>query len=345
METVKTAKLDALGGSRRAAIMQAAEIIKSGGLVAFPTETVYGLGADALNGAAVKRIFAAKGRPQDNPLIVHISDISMLPPLVKYIPDSAKKCAEKFWPGPFTMILPKSDLIPDEVSAGLETVAVRFPSDPIAQELISAAGTPIAAPSANLSGSPSPTAAEHCVKDLDGRVEAILMGNPCAVGVESTVITLAGERPRLLRPGGVTPEQLRELLPDLEIDRAVLQQPEKGARVASPGMKYKHYSPKTRVIMIEGEPERFAEYVNSHAADGVCALCCDEEKAALNVPSLTYGSLSDDSQKAAELFGALRDVDKMGCTLCYAHAPHKNGVGLAVYNRLIRAAGFEVIGV
>ena len=218
-------------------------IIKKGGIVAMPTETVYGLAADALNGEAVAKIFKAKGRPMDNPLIVHISDIKQIDMLVAEFSDKAKKLAEKFWPGPLTIVLPKSDIIPDEVSAGLSTVAIRFPSHPIAHELI-AKSSPIAAPSANLSGSPSPTTVRHVLADMDGRIDAIIDGGDCEVGVESTVITLTEDVPTLLRPGGVTLEQLRAEIGEVKVHPAVLKSLGKGMKASSPGMKYKHYSPK-----------------------------------------------------------------------------------------------------
>ena len=222
------------------AVARAAQLLREGKLVAIPTETVYGLAADALNGPAVARIFEAKGRPQDNPLIVHIAREADWTPLVKEIPEAAHRLAERFWPGPLTIILEKSGLIPDEVSAGLSTVAVRCPSHPAAQAVIRAAGRPLAAPSANLSGKPSPTTAERVLEDMDGKIEAVLDGGPCAVGVESTVLSLAGAVPRLLRPGGVTAEQLREVLGTVELDAAVTDKLAPGAAAASPGMKYKH---------------------------------------------------------------------------------------------------------
>ena len=247
-------------------VEKAADIIKSGGLVAMPTETVYGLAANALDGKAVAKIFKAKGRPMDNPLIVHISDISQIYPLVREFPEKAKILAEKFWPGPFTIILPKSDIIPDEVSAGLDTVAIRFPSNKIAQALISKS-MPLAAPSANLSGSPSPTNARHVFDDMNGRINAIIDGGECEVGVESTVITLSTDTPRLLRPGGITVEQLRKAIGNVIIDDAVLNPLKSGEKAASPGMKYKHYAPKAHIILLEGSDSDFIKYVNSHKAD------------------------------------------------------------------------------
>ena len=324
-------------------IARAAEIIKNGGLVAMPTETVYGLAANALNEEAVSNIFAAKGRPQDNPLIVHISNIAMISNLVTNIPEIAKKCIDIFWPGPFTAILPKSDIIPNSVCAGLETVAIRMPSNPIALALIEQSGVPLAAPSANISGSPSPTTAAHVLLDLDGKIDAAIIAEKSAVGVESTVVTFTENPPRLLRPGGITAEQLREIIPNLVIDKAVFAEPEKGKPVSSPGMKYKHYSPKSNVIIIDGNSKQFADYVNKNDAKNVCALCFDGDIGHLTVPYISYGDENDSKEQATRLFDALRTLDNQGCKLCYARMPKTQGIGLAVYNRLIRAAAFEVI--
>lgn len=323
-------------------IEQAAAIIKSGGLVAMPTETVYGLAADALNGPAVAAIFRAKGRPMDNPLIVHIAELPQIYPLVREFPDKARRLAESFWPGPLTMILPKSGLIPDEVSAGLDTVAVRCPADENARRLI-ALSAPLAAPSANLSGSPSPTTARHVFDDMNGRIDAIIDGGECRVGVESTVITLACEPPRLLRPGGITLEQLRNVIGEVILDDAVLHPLQNGAQAASPGMKYKHYSPKANVILLKGDKQAFCRFVNAHNDGKTAALCYDEEIAGLNVPCLPSGGAEDYEAQANRLFTSLRMADERGYATVYAHCPSTEGVGLAVYNRLIRAAGFEVI--
>lgn len=322
---------------------RACEILKSGGLVAMPTETVYGLAASAYDEKAVSNIFAAKGRPQDNPLIVHISNIEMLNDLVSELPENAIECAKRFWPGPFTMVLKRSEKIPASVSAGLDTVAIRMPSNEVATELIERSGLPLAAPSANLSGSPSPTTAEHVIADLDGKIDAIVVSEPCEVGVESTVVTLTTNPPRLLRPGGITLEQLKEVLPDIVVDKAVLAEPEKDKPVASPGMKYKHYAPKSKVIMIDGNLQDFCKYVNSKAENGVFALVFDGEEEGLIVPTVSFGKRDDAATQAAVLFDALRLLDKKACSVCYARVPSLDGMGLAVYNRLIRAAAFEVI--
>lgn len=325
------------------ALDRAAQILENGGLVAIPTETVYGLAADTYNEEAVSRIFEAKGRPQDNPLIVHICDMDMLKEVASEIPDEAFLLAKKFWPGPFTMVLPRGNAIPASVSAGLDTVAVRMPSNRIAYEIIKRSRKPLAAPSANLSGSPSPTTADHVLADLDGKIDAVVVSTRADVGVESTVITLCTKPPRLLRPGGVTLEQLREVIPDIEVDKAVLSEPEKGKPVASPGMKYKHYSPSSKVIMVDGDIKKFAEFVNSKAQNGVFALVFEGEEKVLNVPTVSFGKSENSSEQAAALFDALRELDRQGSKVCYARVPKKNGVGLAVYNRLIRAAAFEVI--
>lgn len=326
-------------------ITVAAEILKNGGLVGIPTETVYGLAANALNEKAVENIFIAKGRPQDNPLIVHISEIGMIDNLVSEFPKKAKECAEKFWPGPLTMVLPKSDVIPNSVCAGLHSVAIRLPKSPIARQIISEAGLPLAAPSANLSGSPSPTTAQHVLFDLDGKIDAVVMGEKSEVGVESTVVSFAVTPPRLLRPGGITAEQLKEIIPDLVIDKAVFTEPEKDEAVSSPGMKYKHYSPKARIILIESDKDKFIAFLKEKRKKdkNIFALIFLEEQAEIEKPFLVYGEEKNSNSQAERLFDCLRQLDEMNCSVCYAHAPNKSGVGLAVYNRLIRAAAFEVI--
>lgn len=323
----------------------AAVILKNGGLVGIPTETVYGLAANALDENAVKNIFIAKGRPQDNPLIVHISEINMINNLVSEFPEKAKECAKLFWPGPLTMIMPKTDIIPNSVCAGLSTVAIRMPSSETARKIISLSGVPLAAPSANLSGSPSPTTAERVVEDLDGKIDAVVMGQNCEVGVESTVVTFATNPPRLLRPGGITAEQLKKIIPDLVIDKAVLSEPEKGEAVASPGMKYKHYSPKARIILVEGDHDKFINFIKERRKidNNVFALIFQEEINNIEPPYLVYGSENNEFSLAEKVFECLRQLDEKGCKTCFVHAPKKSGVGLAVYNRLIRAAAFEVI--
>ncbi len=325
------------------AVDKVAEILKNGGIAAIPTETVYGLAADAFNEEACANIFKAKGRPGDNPLIVHICSMDMLPGIVSEVPEAAKKLAEKFWPGPLTIIMKKSDKIPMVTSAGLPTIAVRFPSHPAAQEIIKKAGVPLAAPSANLSGSPSPTTFQHCVNDLTGRVDAVIDGGPCSVGVESTIISLAGEKPVLLRPGYVTLEQLRETVGKVELSKAVLEKLGEGEKVLSPGMKYKHYAPKAKVSLVKGTSEQFISFVNGKSGEGVYALCFSEEAPKLRVKTVAYGSKFSDEEQAERLFDALRELDKVCAKRVFAHSPKLNGVGLAVYNRLVRAAGFDII--
>ena len=327
---------------RKEEVGRAAAVIKNGGLVAMPTETVYGLAADALNGQAVARIFQAKGRPMDNPLIVHIAELSQIEALVRAFPPKARILAERFWPGPLTMILPKSDNIPDEVSAGLDTVAIRCPADATARELIRLSA-PLAAPSANLSGSPSPTTVQHVIQDMDGRIDAIIDGGDCCVGVESTVITLAADPPRLLRPGGITLEQLREAIGEVILDEAVLHPLKNGQQAASPGMKYKHYAPKANVILLEGSEKAFRDFVNAHDDGQTAVLCYEEDIPYLTVPYLVLGKAEDYAEQANHLFAVLRQADEKGYQTVYTHCPRTEGVGLAVYNRMIRAAGFEVM--
>lgn len=324
-------------------IAYAGELLAKGELVAIPTETVYGLAADALNGAAVKAIFSAKGRPGDNPLIIHIADTAAWAPLVTSVTAQAKALADAFWPGPLTIILPAAPHIPKEVTAGLSTVAVRLPAHPVARAVIQAAGCPLAAPSANRSGAPSPTTAARVMEDMDGRIAAVLDGGECDVGVESTVVDLSGDVPRLLRPGGITPAQLQTVLGELIIDPAVTAQLEEGAKAASPGMKYKHYAPKAHLVLVRATAERFAAFVNEKEAQGVVALCFDGEQQALHVPYLTYGKRHDPKAQAQQVFDALRKLDDMQAKTVYAACPDAEGIGLAVYNRLLRAAGFEVI--
>lgn len=321
-------------------IIEAGRILREGGLVAIPTETVYGLAGNALNPSVAAEIYRVKGRPSDNPLIVHVTDMGELDPLVEEIPENARKLAEAFWPGPLTIIFRKSGVVPKETTGGLQTVAIRMPSHPAARAVIRAAGVPLAAPSANLSGLPSPSAFEHICDDLDGRVEAIMNGGDCSVGVESTVITLVTEVPRVLRPGGVSVEQLRAVIGRVDVDPAVIEKPAENARVSSPGMKYKHYAPKANITIIDASPEDYAELVNSD--DGVSALCFEEDLCRIKRPAVTFGREDDALSQAHELFGALHKLDDISAERVFARMPKKTGVGLAVYNRLIRAAGFNI---
>ncbi len=322
-------------------VQEAAEILKQGGLVAIPTETVYGLAGNGLNPQAVKNIFVAKGRPQDNPLIMHIQDATQAERYAQDIPEEYYELCRRFSPGPLTVILKKKDCVPMETSGGMDTVALRIPSHPVARAIIAAADLPIAAPSANLSGKPSPTSAQHCVDDLWGKVDAIVDGGDCMVGVESTVISLAEEKPILLRPGSVTAEQLREVLPELEVHQAVTGELEQGAKAISPGMRYKHYSPNAKVTILNGSTEAYIHFMANQDAGSVYALCFEEDVPGLKVPYIVWGSQKDEESQAQNLFSALRELDKLGAAKVYAHGPSKEGVGLAVYNRLIRAAGFD----
>lgn len=327
-------------------ILTASEIIKNGGLVGMPTETVYGLAADALNPNSIKSIFEAKGRPSDNPLIVHIADINDIDKygLAEEIPESAKLLAEKFWPGPLTMIMPKGKNVPYEVTAGLNSVAIRFPSHKAAQALIEKSERPLAAPSANLSGSPSPTTAQHVMNDLCGKIGAVIDGGDCQVGLESTVLTLCTNPPTLLRPGKVTLEELEDVLGEVTLSSAVLEKLKDKEEAPSPGMKYRHYAPSAKVYLVKGDDRTFAEFVNSKNADEILTLCYDEDTERISVPYITLGKKGDYDEEAHKLFSALREIDETpGIKTVYARCPDTKGVGMAVYNRLIRAAGFEVI--
>lgn len=322
-------------------IEYAAELIGAGEVVGMPTETVYGLAADAFNAEAVAKIFKAKERPADNPLIVHISDLSMIESIASELPALALRCAKAFWPGPLTMILPKTPDIPNVTSGGLDTVGVRMPSHPTARALIEAAGVPLAAPSANLSGSPSPTQAQHVMNDMSGRIPAIIDGGICETGVESTVISFEQNTIRILRPGYISAQQLAAITPDVKIDKGVLHELENTAKATSPGMKYKHYSPKANVIILDGTAEQFAEYVNEREQNGVICLTFGDEPDGFDIPSIRLGDTSE--EQAHNLFDALREADVRGAKTVYARCPRFDGVGLAVYNRLIRAAAFQVV--
>lgn len=321
------------------ALSESARLIKDGEVVGIPTETVYGLAANALDENAVKKIYIAKGRPSDNPLIVHISDISELPSLVLEIPEKVKIMAEKFWPGPLTMIMKKSDIIPNTTSGGLDTVAVRMPQSEYARAIIKECGVPLAAPSANLSGSPSPTNAKYVYDDMNGRIPLIIDGGKSKIGVESTVITFATDIPTLLRPGGVTVEEIRDTIGEVRVDGAVLNELRDGETAASPGMKYKHYAPKADITILKGSLEKFIKYTDGK--DFFALVFEGEEKYFEN--AVTYGRPLDGISEANRLFDALRELDEKGAKTVYARCPELSGVGLAVYNRLIRSAGFNII--
>ncbi len=322
-------------------IEKAARIIRDGGIVGMPTETVYGLAGNALDSDSAVKIYAAKGRPSDNPLIVHVTCIEEAVPLVKSISANVRTLFEHFSPGPITIVMPKSDMIPYETSGGLDTVGIRIPADRNARRLIKAAGVPLAAPSANLSGSPSPTSAAHVIKDMDGRIPAIIDGGDCSVGVESTVVSADDNgHITVLRPGFVSPEDIAELIgaENVSVAKGVTEKIADGEKVLSPGMKYRHYAPSADIAILDATKEQFESYVRSHTAEGTCAMGFGDE----DVPVLiSYGMTSE--EQARELFGVLRGLDDKGFKRVYARCPDKKGVGLAVYNRLLRAAGFEVI--
>lgn len=328
-----------LFGTSEYDIAEAGKMIAEGKLVAFPTETVYGLGANALNEEAVRNIYLAKGRPSDNPLIVHIAEKEDIVPLVKEVTPKAKALIDTFFPAPLTIILNKSDKVGKVVSGGLDTVAVRMPKNEIARKLIKASGCPIAAPSANTSGLPSPTRVKYVIDDMMGKIDGIIDGGDCEYGVESTVITLATDVPTLLRPGAITKEMIEAVIGEITVAPAVLEGMKNDEVAASPGMKYKHYAPKAKVVIVNAEKKEYEKFVN--AQKGAFALCFDDDE--VTIPKVTFGRENDDLSQAKELFDALRELDEMGAKKVYARIPHKDGVGMAVYNRLIRAAAFCII--
>lgn len=323
---------------------KAAAYLQNGELVAIPTETVYGLGANGLDPAAVARIFAAKGRPQDNPLILHIADVGQLDKLCHHIPESAYKLAEAFWPGPLTMVLPAKEIVPKCTTAGLPTVAVRCPDCEITREIIRLADVPVAAPSANLSGKPSTTTAEHVYHDHNGKIPLIVDGGACRVGVESTIIDLTETPPRLLRPGGITPEQLTAVLGEITVDKAVTAQIDKDAVVKAPGMKYRHYAPDCQVLIVAGSREAAAKYIHSHFIPGDRVLCFEEELPLYaDCAPLAYGKEAQVDTLSAGLFAALRELDDPSVKTVYARCPVGGGIAYAVQNRLKKAAAFQII--
>ena len=322
----------------------AADILKNGGLVAIPTETVYGLGANGLDEAAVAKIFEAKGRPQDNPLILHVADAADMEKFCHSIPKAAYALADAFWPGPQTLVLPARDTLPKRTTAGLSTVAVRCPDCDITRSIIRLAGVPVAAPSANISGKPSTTTAQHVLHDHDGRIDAIVDGGSCRVGVESTIVDLTEERPRLLRPGGITPAQLLEVLGDLVIDKAVTARIDKDAVVKAPGMKYRHYAPSEPVVIVAGSREKAAQYIHRHFTPGDRVLCFEEELPLYaDCAPLSYGKEADVQTLSAGLFAALRELDDPAIHQVYARCPEGGGIAYAVQNRLKKAAAFHIV--
>ena len=326
------------------AVRDAAAILRRGGLLGIPTETVYGLGADALNEDAVSRIFLAKGRPQDNPLIIHVPDASWLERYCRDVPPAAYRLAGRFWPGPLTMILPRRDIVPLQTTGGLETVGVRCPNHPVTLAIIEAAGVPIAAPSGNTSGRPSPTTAAHMIEDMDGKIDGIVDGGPCTVGVESTIIDLTVTPPRLLRPGGLPLESLRQVLGEVAVDKAVTGLLAAGERPRAPGMKYRHYAPHAPVTVVTGAPERSARRIQGLLSDTAGVICFDEY-APLFPGHIIHklGPAADKSAQARHVFDALRTFDGTDVTEIFAQCPDDGGLGLAVANRLKKAAGFHLI--
>ncbi|MBZ4667001.1 MAG: threonylcarbamoyl-AMP synthase [Defluviitaleaceae bacterium] len=333
-------------------IKEAAQIIQSGGLVAFPTETVYGLGANALDETSVKKIFEAKGRPSDNPLIVHIASKEELPKLVEYIPKKAQILMDAFWPGPLTLIFPKSNIIPYSITAGLSTVAIRLPQNKIARALIETAGVPIAAPSANTSGKPSPTKASHVIEDLNGKIEMILDGGPVLVGLESTVVDVTGDIPVILRPGGITKEMLEEAVGEVLVDPAILSQKALASTPKAPGMKYKHYAPKAKVTIVEGELSKVITVINKltkekqaqHLKVGIMATEQTKDSYAGDC-IIVVGDRSNPETIAANLFDTLRAFDEAGMDVVLAEAFSYEEIGFAIMNRLQKAAGYDIIEV
>ena len=322
----------------------AAHTLTAGNLVAIPTETVYGLGANGLNPQAVAKIFEVKGRPQDNPLILHISRAEDMEQFCHSIPQAAYALAEAFWPGPLTMVLPAKDIVPLSTRANLPSVAVRCPDCDITRQIIALAGVPIAAPSANISGKPSTTTAQHVYDDHAGKIPLIVDGGACRVGVESTIVDLTEERPRLLRPGGITPEQLKAVLGDLLIDKAVTASIDHDAVVKAPGMKYRHYAPAEPVVIVSGSREKAAAYIHKHFEPGDRVLCFEEELALYaDCHPLSYGQEANVDTLCAGLFAALRELDDASIHQVYARCPEGDGVAFAVQNRLKKAAAFHII--
>ena len=332
-----------------AAICRAGEIIRSGGLVVIPTETVYGLGGSATDASAAEKIYAAKGRPSDNPLIIHIADPADAERYA-FTSETYYALAKAFMPGPLTVILPKKDTVPHSVTGGLDTVAIRCPAHPVARAVILEAGVAIAAPSANLSGKPSPTSAHHVITDLSGRVDMIIDGGESEIGLESTIVALdvseGGTKAILLRPGAITADALRCVCESVEISHAVAEKLAENERPLSPGMKYRHYAPDAPLVLLCGDPDRVLEFLKSEQQkDGGCViLCYDEEIPALDPKGLLpVGGREDLAAQAHLLFSRLREADKKGARVVYAHLPPKDGLGLALYNRMIRAAAHTVI--
>lgn len=332
-----------------ALLEEAGQIVREGGLVAFPTETVYGLGGDGLNADSSRKIYAAKGRPSDNPLIVHIADRSDLTKIVKEIPAKAELLMEAFWPGPLTMIFPKSDIVPDATTGGLDTVAVRFPSDKVAQQLILKGGRYIAAPSANLSGRPSPTKASHVIEDLAGAIDVIIDGGSSTLGLESTIVDVSVEPPMILRPGFITMEMLQEVLGEVTMDRALID-PDSGIKPKAPGMKYRHYAPRAQMVLVEGEAQTVTDKINAFAEeelkDGKKIGVITTEERKEDYPGcqvFSVGSRKNPAEVAAHLYAILREFDESDVDKIYSEVFDEHGIGAAVMNRLMKAAGQQIV--
>ncbi|MBQ7616032.1 MAG: threonylcarbamoyl-AMP synthase [Butyrivibrio sp.] len=330
-------------------LKKAGTIIKNGGLVAFPTETVYGLGGDALNPESSKKIYAAKGRPSDNPLIVHVANMEDLEMIVKEVPEAARKLSKEFWPGPLTMIMNKNDRVPYETTGGLDTVAIRMPDNQIALELIRQSGGFIAAPSANTSGRPSPTVARYCVEDLSGKIEMILDGGQVGIGLESTIVDLTSETPMILRPGYITLEMLKEVLGEVAVDRTIIDN-NSGERPKAPGMKYRHYAPKGQLTIIQGEQSKVVEYINERAKEAskegkkVGIIGTDATKSCYHADVIkSVGDRSDERTIAHELFKVLREFDDENIDVMFSESFDDSGIGQAIMNRLLKAAGHNVV--
>ena len=332
-------------------IYKAAEIIKNGGLVAFPTETVYGLGANGLDENAVPKIYEAKGRPSDNPLILHISEFDEIKNIVKEIPDVAFVLADEFWPGPLTMVFKKSDIVPYRTTGGLESVAVRMPSNRIARELIKTAGVPVAAPSANSSGRPSPTKADHVLCDLDGKIDMVIDGGTVDIGLESTIVDVTGEVPVILRPGFITEEMLSEAIGRVKTDDAVKNlRPDKDLKPKAPGMKYRHYAPQGKMTIYKGNPEKVVKIINEETAKSegkkTAVLATDETKRYYKADIvISVGSRENCESIAHNLFDALRSFDDMGAEIIFSEGFDESRLGFAIMNRLHKSAGYNIVNV
>lgn len=344
------AKVDLRQPEAMEIIQKAAKILQEGGLVAFPTETVYGLGGNGLDSAACEKIYIAKGRPSDNPLILHISEFEELYPIVREISPAAQKLMDAFWPGPLTMVFPKADIVPAKATGGLDTVAVRFPNHPVARAIIHAAGLPIAAPSANSSGKPSPTRASHVEFDLNGKIDMIVDGGAAEWGLESTIVDVSGTVPMILRPGAVTKEMMEAVVGTVEIDPAILKKPAADLKPKAPGMKYTHYSPKAEVILVKGETKAVADEINRLAAADAAqgrktgVMATEETKHLYKADIvLSLGSRKKPEEIGANLFKSLRKFDFLGAEKVYSEVFSEEGEGMAIMNRLNKAAGYQMI--